>query len=59
MRDILAADFVEESIVYALGIDNLRSFLETCFLGQTYYLTKAGSDEHRHLWTFDLSDPDS
>ena len=55
MRDLLAADFIEENIVHTLGVDSLRSFLGSCFRGQTYFLTRTEGDtaeQHARLWKF-------
>ena len=54
VRDILFSDYVEEITAQVVGVSKMLAFFRYCFLGQSYYVTEIGSEEHL-LW--DHSEP--
>ena len=56
VMDILFANYVEEIAAQVVGV---RKMLAFCFLGQEYYVTELGDEEHA-LWDHkDLTDESS
>ena len=49
VRDILFQDYVEEITAQVVGVKKMLAFFRYCFLGQGYYITEIGDDEH-NLW---------
>jgi len=50
VKDILFMDYVEEISAEIVGVEKMLAFFRYCFLGQEYYVTEMGSDEHAELW---------
>ena len=51
VRDILFLDYVEEITAQVVGVGRMLAFFRYCFLGQEYYVTEMGDDEHS-LWEY-------
>ena len=51
VRDILFQDYVEEITAQVAGVRRMLAFFRYCFLGQEYYVTELGDDEHS-LWEY-------
>ena len=49
VMDILFADYVEEITAQVVGVRRMLAFFRYCFLGQEYYVTELGNQEHS-LW---------
>ena len=49
IRDILFRDYVEEITAQVVGVRKMLAFFRYCFLGQEYYITEIGDEEHS-LW---------
>ena len=49
IRDILFHDYVEEITAQVVGAKKMLAFFRFCFLGQDYYVTELGDEEHA-LW---------
>lgn len=49
VMDVLFLDYVEEITAQVVGVRKMVAFFRYCFMGQTYYVTELGEDEHS-LW---------
>ena len=49
VMDLLFLDYVEEITAQVVGVRKMVAFFRYCFMGQTYYVTELGEDEHS-LW---------
>lgn len=56
-RDILFADYVEEVAAQVVGVEKMLAFFRYCFLGQEYYVTDVGDEEHK-MWDHKDSEPE-
>ncbi len=56
VKDVLFMDYVEEITAQVVGIKKMVAFFRYCFLGQGYYVTEVGKEEHS-LWDYkDIED---
>lgn len=49
VMDVLFGDYVEEITAQVVGVGRMVAFFRYCFLGQEYYVTELGDEEHA-LW---------
>lgn len=50
IRDILFLEYMEELTSAIVGPTRVMRYFMECFQGQTYQVTKVGTDEHQKLW---------